>query len=106
MVTELRIFVGSKVRIFGEWHQPGDLTKVPDATDPLTDPSGLSLKIYKPDRTTVTYVYLTDGALVKDAVGKYHADYIPTVPGLHRWFWLPTGNAAQPSEGDFYAHPV
>ena len=106
MVEELKVYVGSRVRIFGEWHQPTDVTKIPDETDPLADPSALSIRVVEPDGTSTTSIYLTDAGLIKDATGKYHLDYIPDMPGRHKWFWLPTGNAAQPSEGEFYAHDL
>lgn len=106
MTEETKVYVGSHVRIFGEWRQPVDITAVPDADDPLADPTALSIRIYKPDGTSETDIYLTDSELVKDATGKYHLEYIPNIPGLYKWFWLPTGNAAQPSEGQFYAHPT
>jgi len=106
MVTELKIYVGSRVRIFGEWHQPADVTAIPVITDPYADPSALSIRIYRPDETTDEFVYQTDAEIIRDNTGRYHLDYVPDVPGMHRWVWIPTGNAAQPSEGEFYAHPT
>lgn len=105
-MTELQIYVGSKVRINGEWRQPADPASIPSATDPLADPSGLALRLYLPDGTEILYTYGTDPNPVKDVVGKYHADYVVAQSGQHRYSWLPTGNAAQPISGEFYAHPI
>jgi hypothetical protein len=106
MSENLQYFVSGKVRIFGEWHQPGDVTKIPDINDPLVDPSALSIRIDKPDGTSETFVYGTDAEVVRDTLGKYHCDYIPEMEGTHTWIWLPTGNAAQPIRGQFYVHPI
>lgn len=104
MTVELKIFAGSRTRIFGEWHQPADVTKVPDINDPFADPSALAIRIDLPNGTSVTYIYGVDNILVRYALGKFYLEYTPPMAGNYHWVWLPTGNAAQPSEGDFYAH--
>ena len=42
----------------------------------LTDPTTVTCKVKDPSGTVTTYVYGTDAALVKDAVGQYHVDVI------------------------------
>ena len=103
MSEELPIFVGSRVRIRGEWHQPTNTNKIPDINDPFADPSALAVKVYKPGHSFDEFVYLTDPEVVRDSQGKYHVDYIPDTPGQYRYVWIPTGNAAQPTDGRFYA---
>lgn len=105
-MTELEIYVTSRVRIFGEWHQPADVTQVPAVTDPLADPSALSLRIYRPDGQVENFTYPTDPEIIRDTGPRYHADYVVQVAGNHRCVWLPSGNAAQPAEVEFYAHAV
>ena len=106
MTTELEIYVGSKVLIKGEWHQPTDATAIPTKDDPLADPSTLAFRLYLPDGSIINYTYGTDGQLVRESQGKYHVNYVIVQQGQHRYAWLPTGNAAQPISGEFYAHPI
>jgi hypothetical protein len=106
VTEELKIYVGSRVRIFGEWHQPSDLTKIPDKNDPFADPTTLLLRVHRPDGTVQEFVYQTDIEVIRDSQGKYHVEYLVSQGGPHSWAWLPTGNAAQPSTGEFFAHSI
>jgi hypothetical protein len=105
-MDEQKIYVGSNIIIKGEWRQPIDPLAIPSDTDPLTDPGQLSFFLYLPDRSTVQYVYGVDAEIVRDVQGKYHVEYLVSLKGHHNWSWLPTGNAAQPVTGEFYAHPI
>lgn len=105
-MTDLEIYVGSKIRIKGEWHQPTDPNATPTKDDPPADPSTLTLRLYLPNGSIINYVYGTDAQPIRDSQGYYHGDYVITQRGQHRYSWLPTGNAAQPISGEFYAHEI
>lgn len=53
------------------------------------DPTAISLKITAPNGV------ITDlsATIVKDSVGNYHADYLPTQYGVHVFEWTGTGTA-------------
>ena len=105
-VEELKIYETSRISILGEWHQPPDVTKVPDKNDPFADPSTVAIRIHRPDGTLDEFVYGVDTEIVRDSVGKYRCVYIVPLAGGYTYSWMPTGNAAQPADGDFYAHAL
>jgi len=65
------------------------------------DPTTVICQIKDPRGTTVTYVYGTDAALVKDSVGHYHVDVDGNLVGeWHRRFHS-TGTGQAADEGGF-----
>lgn len=60
----------------------------------LADPSAVSFKIRKPDKTTVTYVYGVGVELVKDAVGEYHVIVLLNQKGRWDFEYVGTGGVA------------
>lgn len=68
----------------------------------LTDPTTVTFKYKKPGLTTVTtLVYGTDAALVKDAVGQYHADIITDKNGEWQFRFEGTGTCTAVEEQPF-----
>lgn len=63
----------------------------------LIDPTTVILNLKSPDGT----VQSLQGAIVKDAVGQYHADVLPTQVGLHIYEWEGTGVVQVASLGQF-----
>ena len=61
------------------------------ATGQAADPSGLVLKIRKPDKTLVTLTFGVDIVLVKDSVGNYHADVLLDQAGVWHWRFESSG---------------
>lgn len=61
----------------------------------LADPTTVILTLQQPDGTDAVVV------VQKDATGKYHADYLTTLPGVHVWRWAGTGAVPAAAEGVF-----
>jgi hypothetical protein len=59
-----------------------------DATNSPVDPSTVTLWLNLPDGTTTSF------PAVKDAVGKYHYDYTPTLVGTYDFWFAGTGSNA------------
>jgi hypothetical protein len=63
------------------------------------------------DPTTVALQLATPGgqtqavATTRDAVGKYHADYVPTTPGQHTYRFSGTGACIAADERVFVVKP-
>lgn len=72
-----------------------------DAAGQLADPTTVRLTVKKPSGARQAWVYGTDSALVKDAVGKYHLDYSITVKHRHEYRWEGTG-AVQAAEQNYF----
>lgn len=70
-------------------------------TDPiaggLVDPSALILSVMTPDGIVADVSTL----IVKDEVGIYHADYITSQVGVHRYSWAGSGTVAAVGKGSF-----
>lgn len=71
----------------------------------LADPTTLTVKYQDPSGNETTLVYLTDAALVRDSLGKFHV--ILTVDEAGRWFHQAKGTGAVIAAGeeDFYVRP-
>lgn len=67
----------------------------------LTDPTAVTGKFKKPSGTVTTYVYLTDGALVKDGVGLYHFDVTTDEKGEWSFRFEGTGACTAVEEAAF-----
>ena len=69
---------------------------IKNASAVLTDPGTLRFTAYRASgASSVSYLYGTDAELVKDATGKYHADYIiPDSAGKWYGIFKSTGSAA------------
>lgn len=73
---------GELIRINGEFRT---------VSDQLYDPQVIRVRIQKPDGEVLTYLHGTDAQLVRDAVGKYHADIALSMPGMWRYRWESEG---------------
>lgn len=62
------------------------------------NPTAVTCKVRKPDGSTVTLVYGTDAALIKDSTGNYHADIATDQFG--RWYYRFEGTGAVIAAGD------
>lgn len=59
------------------------------------DPTVVTLTLQTPDGTV-------SGLIVeRDAVGRYHADYLTVQPGVHTYRWAGTGALPSAAEGVF-----
>lgn len=89
--------LGSIVTVYGEW----DVGLVP--SDPVT----VNLRVQDPAGVEMLYTY--DGAtppIVKDSVGRYHADLNPPNGGLWQYKWEGIGGGATGARaGSFYIQP-
>jgi hypothetical protein len=83
----------------------GDLARISgqfkDIAGTLIDPTTVRFKFTTPAGVVTTYIFGTDGQLVKDSVGNYHVDLSATEAGVwfYRWESGGTGQAAE--EGQF-----
>lgn len=64
--------------------------------DILTDPSTIGLNVQAPDGTFETNI-----APVRDGVGAYHYDYLPTQVGRYLYRWVTTGVGQAAEDGSF-----
>lgn len=64
-----------------------------------TDPAAPTMKTRSPAGTEVTYVYPTNTELVKDSVGHYHLNAIPTIGGT--WYYRSKDAAGWAEEKSF-----
>lgn len=102
MFSEIQLFIGTEIVLSAEWHKPTDPNAIPDITDPLADPSTITLEILNKGVRVEFWEYGTDFEVVRDSQGKYHANYIVTLSGEHRYIWRGTGNAAHVMSEEFY----
>lgn len=63
------------------------------------DPSTITLKVKAPSGVETSYVYLTDGSLVRDSEGHYHRDVGVAAAGTWHYRWIGTGDVATADEG-------
>ena len=73
-----------------------------DAAGTNIDPVTVSVKVKPPSGSTVTYVYLTDVALVKESTGLYHVDVSVTIAGTWWFRWYSTGTGQAAGERKFW----
>lgn len=83
---------GDKVRVSGVFT---------NAAGSAVDPDVVRFKYRAPGASTVTLVYGTDAALVKDSTGNYHADVDCAASGVLRYRWESTGSGQAAAEGEF-----
>ena len=77
-----------------------------DINNALVDPSTVTLLTLAPGATTeTTYAYGGGGTIVKDGVGLYHQDVVPSVTGTWQYRWQGTGTCAATNEGQFVINP-
>lgn len=100
MATKSKVYVGTQIRLRAEWRKPADPNEEPAATNPLADPSLVTLEVRQPDGTSID----ATSAIVRDSQGKYHALFTPTMQGEHEAVWRGTGNAEQVAITWFYAN--
>jgi hypothetical protein len=90
-------------------YDKGDLVQLPASfvndSNVATDPTGVSVKVMKPDGTTVTYTYLTDVEVVKDSTGNYHLDLAISLAGVYKYKWFGTGAVTTAEGGQFTVKP-
>lgn len=67
-----------------------------------TDPTTLTYKALKPQGGTVTLVWNTDAALVKDSTGNFHVDQAIDQWGQWEYRFIGTGAAEASEAGSFY----
>lgn len=89
---------------------PGDIRTVRVAFSTVAglvttpaDPTTVSLKWWPHGVAETTWVFGSDGQVVKDGTGEYHADIPIALPGLHYYEWVGTGVAAAVEQGYFTA---
>lgn len=67
------------------------------ATTALIDPTTVILNLKSPDGTIQSLAT----SIVRDSVGTYHADFLPTQVGIHIYEWEGTGVVQVASLGQF-----
>lgn len=73
-----------------------------DANGAAADPGEVYLEIRLPDKTTTTYQYGVDAALIKDSTGNYHLDYTTSTTGSYRYRWYSLVSGITADTGIFY----
>jgi hypothetical protein len=67
----------------------------------LADPAAVTCKIKQPDETVVQYDYGTDAELVRDSLGIYYVEFLPSQSGAYCWRFEGTGNVTCAEEAHF-----
>ena len=67
-----------------------------------TDPSTVKAFYKDPNNAVTTLTYGVDGALVKDATGKYHVDIYANLVGFYWYRFEGSGSVISASESVFY----
>lgn len=77
------------------------------AADPttVTFTYGVRLVNPPPDPTASDHVYLTDLAVIRDSVGRYHYDFVPALPGNYIARATGTGTVAAVAVDTFRVKP-
>lgn len=71
----------------------------PDTGLPV-DPTGVLLKIRKPDATLVTFIYGINQEIIKTITGNYYMDVVCDQAGKWTWRWEAITPNAGASEGE------
>lgn len=82
----------------------GDLVRVSAAFTSggsAIDPTAVTAKVRDPSGNVTTLVYLTDGALVRDAAGAFHTDVNADEAGVWTYRFASTGTGQAAAEGTF-----
>lgn len=72
-----------------------------DAVDVPTDPTTVTFRLRPPMGAALSYVWPGAFQVVRDAVGAFHVDVAPTMPGTWYWRWEATGDVQAVQEGQF-----
>lgn len=92
-MTEPNLYdLGDLVRVAGTFKNTSGVT---------IDPTTVAFKVRAPGGAVTTYVYPTDGALVRDSIGNYHVDVSANAAGTWRYRWESTGTGQAAEEGAF-----
>ena len=70
-----------------------------------TDPISLTLRTLSPQGVATTLRYPDDAAIVRDALGAYHADVLLTQPGTWYWRWQSGHPSIGVAEGRITVQP-
>jgi hypothetical protein len=60
----------------------------------LTDATSVTVNILRPDGTSEAPFTLAGAQVIRDSVGTYHYDYLPSQAGHYSVYWISTGTAA------------
>jgi uncharacterized protein YfaS (alpha-2-macroglobulin family) len=83
---------GDYIRISAIWRNDASVA---------VDPSTITLKIFGPSGQITQYTY-AEGYVVKDSVGNFHYDFLPTERGNYTYRWEGTGNAIAAGQSSFF----
>lgn len=89
----------------------GDLVRVSApftlvSSGAAVDPTVVKCSVRDPSGNVVTYVYLTDAALVRDSAGNYHLDVDADEAGTWCYRWWSTGTGQAAEENQFTVRPA
>ncbi len=86
--------IGQLVEVGTEFRDPN--------TKALVDPSVVRLRVLNPAKVIVhVWLFGTDPEIVKDAVGKYHANVDGNASGTWYYYWYSTATGQAAEEGKF-----
>jgi hypothetical protein len=84
--------IGDEVTVAAEFKSP---------SGSFIDPTTVSFKIKDPAGVVTVYVYLTNGQLVRDSLGKYHVNVDAATVGKYYYRFFSTGSGKAAAEGSF-----
>lgn len=87
-------------------YDKGDLARssntFKNASDVVTNPTTVTVKVEDPSGNESSYVYGTDSEVVRDSTGVYHIDITTDEVGTWVVRWVGTGAVAQVDEDPFF----
>lgn len=90
-------------------YDQGDLVKVSAVFKRgagFDDPTAVTLKLRKGDGTVVTFTYPPAGTIVRDSLGKFHADISIDLPGTWAYRWEGTAPVQSAGQETFVVQPA
>lgn len=73
-----------------------------NASGALTDPTAVTFRLTPPSGAVVNYTYGVDAQLVRQSIGLFTVDYIPSLPGVYDYSFTGTGAINLSEEGQFF----
>lgn len=94
--------LGQAVRLVGAFENAAGVAADPTT---VTFTYGVAVVNPPPNPTASNHVYLTDLAVIKDSVGRYHYDFVPPAAGNYITRMTGTGTVAAVAVGCFRVKP-
>jgi hypothetical protein len=72
---------------------------IADSDGQAIDPAALRLKVQPPAGAMIAYIWGVDAEVIRDALGRFHADIVLDASGHWHWRWESDAPPAAAAEG-------